>query len=196
MITTVSCACVRGEAVARELQEYSIMSKLGGSTPRVVILERDNELAELIALASRDARASSIERTGTTENALKLIVSSRANALIGTVDLEASESREFVAILRDPRRTPARHIVVVALSGPLARDQAVRVIRAGIDQIVVPPHNVARIAERLRFAFRRPALAISTASYVGPCRRRAPDRVYDGPNRRASESNPEAALAE
>jgi PleD family two-component response regulator len=162
--------------------------------PRIVFFANGDVPASVLNDAAAKSSAARVERAGSMESVLRSIREVRANTLVGPFDFSAEKSRQIIAVLRDPERTPAPHIVIVALTRDLSRDDVVKVIRMGVNQIVVPPHTTARIAERIQLARQRPVQRIDVPSYVGPCRRRAPDDAYDGPNRRTVDVKKAASI--
>lgn len=173
----------------------TFMTDVSRNPLRVVLLERDDARAKTLHAAAIQAHAVEIERAGTIDTALKTIERAGSNALIGGFDFGDADVRRMIALLRHPTRTPSPHIVIVALTPILARGQAVAIIRLGVNQVVVPPHTTERVRERLSAAWRSPIVSIATPTYLGPCRRRAPDDAYGGPRRRATERAPAPAGA-
>jgi DNA-binding response OmpR family regulator len=161
-----------------------------------VVLAHDVSVAKTIHGASVAAQAIYVEHVGTIGSALRVIGRLSATALVGQFDFASPDMRNLIATLRNPTRTPAPHIVMVAVTPSLSRQQVVSIIRMGVDQVVVPPHTVERISSRIAAAWRSPVPNVATPTYVGPCRRRAPDDVYDGPRRRSQEQEKASDLIE
>ena len=171
------------------------LTQVTRNLPRVVVLERDDSLAKTLQAAAQQANAITIERAGTIDTALKTIERVGSNAVLGTMDFASAEIRRFIATLRNPKRTPAPHIVIVALTPTLSRRQVVAVIRMGVNQLVVPPHTTERVRDRVLAAWQGPSINIAAPEYIGPCRRRAPDDVYEGPRRRGTEQGEDLVSA-
>jgi len=83
--------------------------------------------------------------------------------------------------------------VVIALAAFAIADRERQAEMAGREYSLDDSRAVAERfgveAASIAAAWRSPVPNIATPTYVGPCRRRAPDDVYDGPRRRSQEQD-------
>jgi len=91
---------------------------------------------------------------------------------------------DFIRRVRNSPEAPNRAVSMFMLTsrGKLTDVETAR--KAGVDGYLRKPISALALKARVRFVITKPQPFVTTATYVGPCRRRKQDTAYAGPLRR------------
>ncbi|MGE0828538.1 MAG: response regulator [Hyphomonadaceae bacterium] len=95
---------------------------------------------------------------------------------------------EFVRRVRLGDDMPNRAIPILMLSARRQQRDVEAARAAGTDAYLMKPVSAGAIVAKLGAVVRQPRQFITTATYVGPCRRRRADPNYAGPRRRLTDT--------
>ncbi len=103
-----------------------------------------------------------------------------------------SDGLDFVRRIRLSEELPNRAVSIFMLTARGAQAEVELARGAGVDGYLRKPISALALQQRVRTVITNPQPFVVTASYVGPCRRRArPDLNYLGPLRRLDDTAPE-----
>jgi len=115
--------------------------------------------------------------------------------LIEWMDGEIS-GLDFVRRVRLSPEAPNRAAAIFMLTkrGSQADVETARL--AGVDGYMIKPVSALTLQQRLATVVLNPQPFITTASYIGPCRRRRRDDLYEGPFRRLNDPAPAGEMSD
>ena len=154
---------------------------------RIICIDNDQEFRHVVSRILRDLGVGSTPMAKNGEDGYYEIENSSVDMVILDSKLDGGDGLDFVRKLRDPKTTPAAHIPVIMLSTDRSLDVVTYAIKQGVDHYMVKPIAQKDLGVSIRNMLTKPPQKIKTDTYVGPCRRRLPQRVYgkyDGPDRR------------
>jgi len=146
--------------------------------------------SHLISSMLRDLGVGSTPMAKNGDDGFYEIESSSVDMVILDSELDGSDGLDFVRKLRHPETTPAPYIPVIMTSTERSLDVVTHAIKQGVDHYMVKPIAQKDLGISIKNMLTKPPLKIKTETYIGPCRRRLPQRVYghyEGPNRRGEE---------
>lgn len=109
-------------------------------------------------------------------------------ALVDLVDVDENSSPVFfMAALRDPKRTSASGLPVLGMMAEVTKESLMGAVHIGADFVIQRPFSVKSLSDRVTSMIATPAPQFSSIDYIGPDRRRVPDGLYDGDQRRDSD---------
>ena len=133
-----------------------------------------DELARELTVYKADNAAAAIETLGEVE------------VDVAIIDQESGgdEALEFIRRLRSPRMGEVAALQVIFLVQASRPDDIRRLVRQGIDHIMVKPLSPRMLIESAEQLMAQPTPQITTGSYRGPDRRRIPMPEFLGAERR------------
>ncbi|MDP6622961.1 MAG: response regulator [Alphaproteobacteria bacterium] len=146
---------------------------------RVLIVDNDQSYRHLMATMLRSIGISEIGMAGNADEARAEIAAASLDYLLLDRTLEGGKGFVLVRYLRDPQTTPAPHLPVIMTTDERKRTHITAAIKAGADHILVKPISPAELAATFRNLAARPPEKIEVRTYIGPCRRRLPEQLYD-----------------
>src|SRR5262249_50861279 len=103
---------------------------------------------------------------------------------------------DFVRRVRMSPEAPNRAAAVFMLTKRGAQSDVETARMAGVDGYMIKPVSALTLQQRLATVVLNPQPFVVTATYVGPCRRRRRDDLYDGPLRRLDDPAPAKELSD
>jgi two-component system, chemotaxis family, chemotaxis protein CheY len=157
---------------------------------RIMCINNDQEFRHLITGLLRDLGVGSTPMAKTGDDGYYEIENSSVDMVILDSVLDGGDGLDFVRKLRNPESTPAAHIPVIMMSTERSLEVVTHAIKQGVDHYMVKPVSQKDLGISIMNMLQKPPQKIKTETYIGPCRRRLPQRVYghyDGPDRRGDE---------
>jgi two-component system, chemotaxis family, chemotaxis protein CheY len=157
---------------------------------RIICINNDQEMRHVITNILRDLGVGSTPMAKNGGDGYYEIENSSVDMVILDSKLDGGDGLDFVRKLRDPASTPAPYIPVIMMSTERSLEVVTHAIKQGVDHYMVKPIVPKDLGASITNMLTKPPLRIKTETYVGPCRRRLPQRVYgryDGPDRRSEE---------
>jgi two-component system, chemotaxis family, chemotaxis protein CheY len=157
---------------------------------RIICVNNDQEFRHVISNLLRDLGVGSTPMAKNGDDGYYEIENSSVDMVILDSVLDGGDGLDFVRKLRNPESTPAPYIPVIMMSNERSLDVVTYAIKQGVDHYMVKPISQKDLGMSIKNMLKKPPRKIKTETYVGPCRRRLPQRVYghyDGPNRRGEE---------
>jgi two-component system chemotaxis response regulator CheY len=124
-------------------------------------------------------------RVSNTDDGVSILREHGFELLLCTDDPEPDSAAAFTrAVRRDQYgRQPTIPIVIISKGATLKDIDALRA--AGIDDIMCPPMSAEAVQKRLDRLLLQSRNFVACKAFVGPERRRTPDRSFDGSDRRS-----------
>lgn len=94
---------------------------------------------------------------------------------------------ELIRRIRQSDESPNRQATIFLLTNRGSRGDVETARLAGADAFLRKPLSVSALAQRFKAVVTNPQPFVTTATYIGPCRRRKNDKFYLGPRRRLSD---------
>jgi two-component system, chemotaxis family, chemotaxis protein CheY len=157
---------------------------------RIMCINNDQEFRHLITGLLRDLGVGSTPMAKNGDDGYYEIENSSVDMVILDSVLDGGDGLDFVRKLRNPASTPAAHIPVIMMSTERSLDVVTHAIKQGVDHYMVKPVSQKDLGISIRNMLQKPPRKIKTETYIGPCRRRLPQRVYghyEGPDRRGED---------
>jgi DNA-binding response OmpR family regulator len=107
-----------------------------------------------------------------------------AHAAVVDMAYARTQARSFISDLRHPERTPRPNLPVVGLLSQSTPQDVQRLVRSGIDYLMVKPLAARSILQMVQHIAVEQASQVATQTYIGPDRRRVDPGCFDGANRR------------
>ena len=157
---------------------------------RIICVDNNQTLRHTISRILRDLGVGSTPMAKNGEDGMYEIEHSSVDMVILDSELDGGKGLDFVRTLRNPETTPAANIPVIMLSTERSLDVITHAIKQGVDHYMVKPIAQNDLGTSIRNMLTKPPRKIKTDTYVGPCRRRLPQKIYGeygGPDRRGGE---------
>jgi len=157
---------------------------------RVLCVDDDQDFRHTISGILRNLGVGSTPMAKGAEDAFYELEASAVDMVIVNRHMKGIDGIEFVRTVRDPQKTMARNIPVIMISGEGSVATVTHAIKQGVDHYMVKPISSKDLGTTIENLIGHPPQQIKTDNYIGPCRRRLPQRVYGpyaGPDRRGEE---------
>jgi len=154
---------------------------------RIICIDNSSEFRRLITRILRDLGVGSTPMAKNGDDGFYEIENSSIDMVILDSELDDGKGLDFVRKLRNPESTPAPYIPIIMISTERSLDVITHAIKQGVDHYMVKPVAPKDLGTSIKNMLAKPPQKIKTDTYVGPCRRRLPQRVYghyDGTERR------------
>ncbi len=158
---------------------------------RILCVDDDQDFRHTISGILRNLDVGSTPMAKGAEDAYYELEASAIDMVIVNRHMKGVDGIEFVRTLRNPEKTMARHIPVIMISTEGSVATVTHAIKQGVDHYMVKPISSKDLGTTIENLLAHPPEKIKTDTYIGPCRRRLPQRVYgpyNGPDRRGEET--------
>lgn len=135
-------------------------------TIQLLLVGVDRELAGMLAASARTAEAAAAHK------AIDLLAEFAADAAVIDIAAAGTQAAAFMRVLRHPERTPRANLPVIGLLDASSPQEVQRLVRTGIDHLMVKPLSANSLLDLARQASAELAARIATQTYIGPDRRR------------------------
>ena len=167
---------------------------------RVLVVDNDRNYRRLMANMLHNIGIGVVQRAASADEAQAEIRNSFVQFVLVDRTLEGVKGLALIRYLRDPETTPSRHIRIIMTTDDGHIQHIMAAIKVGADHCLVKPISPAELEATIRSLIARPPEKIEVRTYVGPCRRRLPTKLYgpyEGEDRRhdldSDVSEPEAS---
>ena len=134
---------------------------------RVLIVEDEQDIADLIKHALERGGDTDAEVVGSGDDALRVVRQQPPDLIILDLNLPVLSGREVCRILRSGDVAP--HVPIIMLTARTSEDDRVAGLEQGADDYVTKPFSLRELSARVRAVLRRgtPPSARPTATYRG-----------------------------
>lgn len=164
--------------------------KIDWKALRILTLDDDVSVRHMISGVLRNLDVGSTPMAKNVDEAYYEIENSEVDIVIVNRVMKGVDGYQFVQKLRTPEDTPGAHTPVIMISDEGSLPMVTRAIKQGVDHYMVHPISPKDLRTTIENILNKPPRRIKTPSFVGPCRRRLPQRVYgpyQGEDRREDE---------
>ncbi len=158
---------------------------------RVLVVDDDMSYRHLMANMLHNIGIESVPMAASGEDARHEIEESVVDFVVVDRTLNGSGGVALLKYLRDPKTTPSPHIPVIMTTDHGGVRHITAAIKSGADHVLAKPISTNELEMTIRNLMTRPPERIDVPTYVGPCRRRLPGKLYGpykGSNRRSTAS--------
>jgi len=136
--------------------------------PRVLIVEDEPDVAELVRHTLERNGTAEAEIVGSGDEALRVITARPPDLVILDLNLPVLSGIEVCRIVRS--RADARHLPIIMLTARTAESDRVQGLDLGADDYITKPFSLRELAARVRAALRKKVVAEEprTLVYRGP----------------------------
>lgn len=146
----------------------------------VAILTANAALSSILSMMLREERGLRVRCFADAESLSRYMRIAAVELLICDFDLKVERADWLVARLRSDELVENRRFQVIMLAGSVDRKMQGRVVRSGIDEVLVKPASPAHVRERVLSRLGADVSYVSAPTgYVGPDRRRLRDDAPD-----------------
>jgi DNA-binding response OmpR family regulator len=157
---------------------------------RILTVDDDLDIRHMISGVLRNLDVGSTPMAKNVEEAYYEIENSAVDIVIVNRVMKGVDGFKFTQKIRNPEETPGAHTPIIMISDEGSVPTVTRAIKQGVDHYMVHPIAAKDLGLTITNLLTKPPRRIKTPNYVGPCRRRLPQRVYgpyEGENRREEE---------
>jgi CheY-like chemotaxis protein len=159
----------------------------------ILVVDDHESMRTIIAELLRAFGPARIREAENGETALRSLTLGPVDIVITDLKMPVLDGLGFVRRLRALEGAIAR-VPVIMVSGHANVERVCAARDAGVDEFIVKPINGPLLADRLRRIIHQQRPFVTSASYVGPCRRRRTAPDFRGPFRRDGDAKLVAAL--
>ena len=98
--------------------------------------------------------------------------------------MQPLDGLDFVRLVRRGADSPNPYIPIILLTGHTELGRVIEARDAGVNEILAKPISIKALYSRIASIVEHPRPFVRSKMYFGPCRRRGPDKAYNGPERR------------
>ena len=164
--------------------------KIDWNTLRILIVDDDLNMRQMISGVLRNVGVSSTPMAKNVEEAYYEIENSEIDVVIVNRIMKGTDGFKFVQRIRHPEETPGPHTPIIMVSDEGSLPTVTRAIKQGVDHYMVHPLAPKDLKLTIENLLTKPPRRVRTPTFIGPCRRRLPQRVYgpyEGADRREDE---------
>jgi len=157
---------------------------------RVLVVDDDMGYRHLMASMLQSIGITSVPMAATATEAQDEILESSVDFIVIDRTLKDSGGVALLKYLRDPEKTPAPHLPVIMSTDIGTVQYITAAIKSGADHVLAKPISPAELETTIRNLIAHPPKKIEVRTYIGPCRRRLPPKLYgpyQGDDRRHEE---------
>ncbi len=156
---------------------------------RVLVVDDDLSYRHLMANMLHNIGIESVPMAASGNDAQHEIEESVVDFVVVDRTLNGTGGVALLKYLRDPKTTPTPHLPVIMTTDHGGVQYITAAIKSGADHVLAKPISTSELEMTLRNLMTRPPERIEVPTYVGPCRRRLPGKLYGpykGDDRRAA----------
>jgi CheY-like chemotaxis protein len=158
-----------------------------------LVVDDHESMRTIIGALLRAFGSSRIHEAENGEAALRVLAGAPVDIIITDLKMPVLDGLGFVRRLR-ASNGPSARVPVIMVSGHANVERVVAARNAGVNEFIVKPINGPLLADRLRRIIHQQRPFVTSAQYLGPCRRRRTAPDYKGPFRREGDAPRAAAL--
>jgi len=165
-------------------------TKVDWDALRILTLDDDANTRHMMTGVLRNLHVGSTPMAKNATEAYWEIENSTVDVVVVSRVMKEADGFEFVRHIRNPEETPGAHTPVVMISDEGSLPTVTRAIKQGVDHYMVHPISAKDLGQTIENLLTKPPRRIKTPTFIGPCRRRLPQRVYgpyEGADRREDE---------
>lgn len=152
----------------------------------VCIFNGNAKMARLLKTVVRTFGFGEVGEACTLDKAKRVIIGVRPDFILCSPHLEDGSGYDLIHWIRNDSKSPCRTAPIIMCSSKADRDGVMDAIRAGCDEFLSMPIVPKDLYKRIEAVILRPRAYVNVPGYFGPCRRRADDPAYKGPEQRSS----------
>jgi len=158
----------------------------GFSALSVLVVDDSRHMRELAKALLRGYGFTTIHDANSVQTALPRFQDCRHDLVIVDFDMPGLGGVALIEHIRRDRVSFETGIILMTAFADRTRVYAAR--DSGASEIIVKPLSTKSLLERINVVIDHPRPFVRAAHYAGPDRRRRTDHAYDGPLRRAGDS--------
>lgn len=142
------------------------------SRARIVIADRDFQMAELLQRILRELGLTNISIVRNGQKAMELINSQPVDILITEWDMEPVSGINLIKTLRRSEDPALALMPVIMLTARATEEDVIEARDMGVTEFLVKPYTTKSLYQHLEHIIDFPRDFIVAKGYIGPCRRR------------------------
>jgi len=157
---------------------------------RVLTVDDDVNMRHMISGVLRNIDIGSTPMAKNVEEAYYEIENSTIDIVIVNRVMKGTDAFKFVQKIRNPEDTPGAHTPIIMVSDEGSVPTVTKAIKQGVDHYMVHPLAPKDLKMTIENLLTKPPRRVRTPTFIGPCRRRLPQRIYgpyEGSDRREEE---------
>jgi CheY-like chemotaxis protein len=159
-----------------------------------LIVDPSSFQRSLLAGLARGAGLQRLFLASTSLEAETLLIDHNPTLVITDFSIGPDDACAFARRVRRSEDVPNRGVPIIVLMARATRADVQASREAGIDAVLMKPCSQAMLQDKVASVTAEGRPFVTSAAYVGPCRRRRADQDYRGPMRRMSDpTGPETA---
>ncbi len=145
---------------------------------RILIVDDDASYRKLMLNMLQSIGVGNVPMAASALEARDYIQETNVDFVVADRTLEGAGGIALLKYLRDPKTTPAPHIPVIMSTDFGGAQHITAAVQAGADHVLAKPISPAELKMTIRNLKEKPPEKIECDTYVGPCRRRLPQKFY------------------
>jgi CheY-like chemotaxis protein len=154
---------------------------------RFLVLDEHRQIFDVVEMALNDSGLGSVRWARNFDQAVTQLRGDSFDLLLIDQDIGGpSRGIECVRRLRTEANSPCPTLRIALLSAGLDEQGAREARDAGVNGVIAKPFSTATLKRRISVILNEDTPLIRSPAYFGPDRRRSPDLLYSGPERRVA----------
>jgi len=145
---------------------------------RILVVDDDMSYRKLMSSMLQSIGVGNVPTAASALEARDHIQETSIDFVLADRTLEGAGGVALLKYLRDPKTTPSPHIRVIMSTDFGGAQHITAAVQAGADHVLAKPISPAELKMTIRSLREKPPEKIECDSYVGPCRRRLPQKFY------------------
>jgi len=158
---------------------------------RVLIIDDNQHMRTLVSAVLEAFGVDLIFEAQSAEDGWKIFQQNACDLIFVDWVMTGMSGLEFTEKVRTAPDSPNPFVPIVMLTGHTSIERVNAARDAGVNEFLAKPVSSKAILNRLVAVIEHPRPFVRTKSYFGPCRRRRRDGAYHGPERRATDAEPQ-----
>ena len=156
---------------------------------RVIVADDNAHMRAIITVMLNSFGIKTIKDARDGSDALEALRRWPADLAIVDFQMEPIDGVSFTRLVRTSPDSPNPYLPVIMLTGHSEMHRVVDARDAGVNEFIVKPLTAKALVDRINAVIFRQRSFIRTGSYFGPDRRRKEDPYFNGPWRRAGDTD-------
>jgi len=160
---------------------------------RILLVDDNHYMRVLLAEILRAIGVKDIHEANDGAEALQAMRNHAVDIVMTDLSMQPLDGIDFVRLLRNSPDSPNPMVPVIMITGHSTMTRVAEARDAGVNEFMAKPLTARGVIERLSQVVEHPRPFVRTRDYFGPDRRRRADPSFEGPWRRATDTQQKAA---
>ena len=162
---------------------------------KILLVDDNHYMRVLLAEILRAIGVKEIYEANDGAEGLQMMRDHAIDVVMTDLSMQPLDGIDFVRLLRNSPDSPNQLAPIIMITGHSTYQRVNEAREAGVNEFLAKPLTARGVIERLHQVVDNPRAFVRSDDYFGPDRRRRADPAYNGPWRRSTDKQPQAAAA-